>query len=379
MKKIVITGVGCMLSLALSGCSLGSVIDRFTASDDAAIQDINPEITRVYMDEIRGELQNFTGNQITLLSNDESYTFDISQATLECSNGMLAGDAVSVVYEGQLDSTDTGNVQALKVVDDYHQTAKLDDQTFFGQLQALTANSITVKSKEGQTVTFPITGTEQYYQAGIKVGNWVYIHYKGNLVASADGNTTAADGSHTKTVSVSDVDPFNVPAPTPTPAPQDGAEVKKENKLRGVIQNIQTNVLQVSIENTTNVLNLDMSALPCYFKGGPETGSHVNVIYTGDFNGTTLDGISVLGITGENPDKLTERGTGFTISGDIIASTANTITIRTYDGMNITCNTEKAANSSSGGLLTGSSVKITFNPADSKETNIYTAIKIEDL
>ena len=56
MKKIVTIGIGCLLSLSLSGCSLGSVIDRFTASDDAAIQDINPEITRVYMDEIRGEL-----------------------------------------------------------------------------------------------------------------------------------------------------------------------------------------------------------------------------------------------------------------------------------------------------------------------------------
>ena len=379
MKKIVTIGIGCLLSLSLSGCSLGSVIDRFTASDDAAIQDINPEITRVYMDEIRGELQNFTGNQITLLSDNESYTFDISQATLECSNGMLAGDAVSVVYEGQLDSTDTGAVHALKVVDDYHQTATLEDQTFRGQIQVLTANSITVKSDKNQTVTFPVTGTEQYYQAGIKPGNWVYIHYKGNIVASADGNTATADGSHTKTCSVSDIDPFDVPAPTPTPAPQEGTEVKKDNKLRAVIQSIQTNVLQVSIENTTNVLNLDMSALPCYFKGGAEAGSHVNIIYTGDFNGTTLDGISVLGITGENPDKLTERGIGFTISGDIIASTANTITLRTYDGADITCNTEKATNSSSGGLLTGSSVKITFNPADSKETNIYTAIKIEDL
>ena len=171
MKKIVTIGIGCLLSLSLSGCSLGSVIDRFTASDDAAIQDINPEITRVYMDEIRGELQNFTGNQITLLSDNESYTFDISQATLECSNGMLAGDAVSVVYEGQLDSTDTGAVHALKVVDDYHQTATLEDQTFRGQIQVLTANSITVKSDKNQIVTFPVTGTEQYYQAGIKPGN----------------------------------------------------------------------------------------------------------------------------------------------------------------------------------------------------------------
>lgn len=379
MKKLITIGIACLLSLSLSGCSLGSVIDRFTASDDAAIQDINPESTRVYMDEIRGELQNFTGNQITLLSDEESYTFDISQATLECSNGMLAGDAVSVVYEGQLDSTNTGAVHALKVVDDYHQMTTLEDQTFRGQVQVLTANCITVKSDKNQTVTFPVTGTEQYYQAGIKAGNWVYIHYKGNLVAAADGNAATADGSHTKTFSVSDVDPFNVPDPTPTPAPQEGTEVKKENKLRAVIQNIQTNVLQVSIENTTTVLNLDMSALPCYFKGGAETGSHVNIIYTGDFNGTTLDGISILGITGENPDRLSERDIGFTISGDIIASTANTITLRTYDGADITCNTEKATNSSSGGLLTGSSVKITFNPADSKETNIYTSIKIEDL
>ena len=260
MKKLITIGIACLLSLSLSGCSLGSVIDRFTASDDATIQDINPESTRVYMDEIRGELQNFTGNQITLLSDEESYTFDISQATLECSNGMLAGDAVSVVYEGQLDSTNTGAVHALKVVDDYHQMTTLEDQTFRGQVQVLTANCITVKSDKNQTVTFPITGTEQYYQAGIKAGNWVYIHYKGNLVAAADGNAATADGSHTKTFSVSDVDPFNVPDPTPTPAPQEGTEVKKENKLRAVIQNIQTNVLQVSIENTTTVLNLDMSA-----------------------------------------------------------------------------------------------------------------------
>ena len=227
MKKLITIGIACLLSLSLSGCSLGSVIDRFTASDDAAIQDINPESTRVYMDEIRGELQNFTGNQITLLSDEESYTFDISQATLECSNGMLAGDAVSVVYEGQLDSTNTGAVHALKVVDDYHQMTTLEDQTFRGQVQMLTANCITVKSDKNQTVTFPVTGTEQYYQAGIKAGNWVYIHYKGNLVAAADGNAATADGSHTKTFSVSDVDPFNVPDPTPTPAPQEGTEVKK--------------------------------------------------------------------------------------------------------------------------------------------------------
>ena len=149
--------------------------------------------------------------------------------------------------------------------------------------------------------------------------------------------------------------------------------------MRAVIQGIQTNILQVSVENTDNLLNLNMSAIPCYFSGGIESGAHVNVIYTGDFNGTTLDGLTILGITGDIPENLSERNTGFTISGEITASTANTITLLTSDGVRITCNTESASNESTGGLLTGSSVKVTFNPADSRQTNIYTALKIEDL
>lgn len=292
---------------------------------------------------------------------------------------MLAGDAVSVVYEGQLDSTNTGAVHALKVVDDYHQMTTLEDQTFRGQVQVLTANCITVKSDKNQTVTFPVIRHRAILSPESKPETGYTSTIKGNLVARCRRKCRNADGSHTKTFSVSDVDPFNVPDPTPTPAPQEGTEVKKENKLRAVIQNIQTNVLPGIHRKHHHCPESGYVALPCYFKGGAETGSHVNIIYTGDFNGTTLDGISILGITGENPDKLSERDIGFTISGDIIASTANTITLRTYDGADITCNTEKATNSSSGGLLTGSSVKITFNPADSKGTNIYTSIKIEDL
>lgn len=378
MKKILVVCIGSLFLTTLSGCSLGDVVDRFTASDDAQIQDIHPESTRVYMDEIRGTLQNFTGSQLTILSNSDTYVFDISQATLECADGMLCGDAVSVIYEGQLNGTDTGAVRALKVVDDYHGTSEIKEGTTRGQVQSLTANSITIKSKGGKTVTFPITGTEQYYQGGLKAGNWVYLHYKGDFGPASD-DPNVLNGSHMKIYSVSDIDPLNVPAPTPTPAPEEGAEVRKENRLRAVIQSVQTNVLQVSIENTENLLNLDMSAIPCYFSGGITSGSHVNVTYTGDFNGTTLDGITVLGITGEVPENLSERSTGFTLSGEITASTANTITILTYDGMYITCNTESASNESTGGLLSGSSVRITFNPADSRQTNIYKALKIEDL
>ncbi len=48
------------------------------------------------------------------------------------------------------------------------------------------------------------------------------------------------------------------------------------------------------------------------------------------------------------------------------------------DGISLTFFTDTAQNSSTGGLLTGSSVKLTFDPAESRNTNIYTCVKIED-
>ena len=66
MKKILVVCIGSLFLITLSGCSLGDVVDRFSDSEDTQIQDINPGSTRVYMDEIRGTLQYFTGNQLTL-------------------------------------------------------------------------------------------------------------------------------------------------------------------------------------------------------------------------------------------------------------------------------------------------------------------------
>ena len=144
MKKILVVCIGSLFLITLSGCSLGDIVDRFSDSEDTQIQDINPGSTRVYMDEIRGTLQYFTGNQLTLLSGSDNYVFDISQATLECADGMLCGDAVSVIYEGQLDSTDTGAVRVLKVVDDYHDTSEVKEGTTRGQVQNLMGSGRTL-------------------------------------------------------------------------------------------------------------------------------------------------------------------------------------------------------------------------------------------
>ena len=95
------------------------------------------------------------------------------------------------------------------------------------------------------------------------------------------------------------------------------------------------NTLQVSPDNSDTVLKLDMSSVPCHFSGGIAAGAHANITYTGEFNGTTLDGITVLGITGEIPEQANKHSISSAVSGEIIGSTANTITIMSPDGISL--------------------------------------------
>lgn len=376
MKKLLASCI-CLFffTLSMAGCSLGTVIDRFVSAGDTPAQESVQDKPRVYMDEIRGILQDFTGSKVTVLSDKTLYNFDVSQASLECEGGMITGDEISIIYEGQLNDSDTSDVKALKVVDEYHKKTSLEDRTIQGTVLDLTLNTITIKSKDGNTVMFPSAGAKQYYQNGIKKGTPVYLHYKGKILSPSDENT-GYNASHLKVLSISDTDPLKVPKPTPTPEPEQNTV--KEEKLFCVIQNVSQNVLQTMVEGTDISLSLDMSALPCYFPGGIAEGSHVSVIYTGGFNGTTLDGLTLLGITGENPASQKDSHISFRVTGSIIGSTANTITIQTNDNAVITFRTEQAQNDSTGGLAQGCGVCITYNPSASLQTNIYTCLKIED-
>lgn len=378
MKKLRIAYICLPCILLLAGCSPRAVMEQLVSTDNSAVQEPAPDSKRVYMDEIHGILEDFDGSRLTLLDDPDTYVFDVSQAALECEGGMITGDEISVIYQGQLTSTDTSTVQVLKVVDEYHKKTQLEEKTTYGQVHNLTENTITLKSRTGRVATYPITGTEQYYQNGIRSGVWVYLHYKGSFGQSESDDPAVLNASHLKVLSVSDIDPLAVPAPTPTPVPTEGQPAEQEKKFRAVIQSIRLNTLQVTVANSSTVLNLNLSGIPCYFSGGASSGSSVTVAYTGDFNGQTLEGITLLGVTGEIPENMNEREIGFSVTGEITASTANTITLLTTDGISVTCRTDGADNTSTGGLLTGSSVKVTFNPADSRESNIYTCLKIED-
>ena len=386
MKKFTKLFLSACALLSLSGCTAGDLISSYTSSqpDSIAGQEASDAPKqRVYMDEIKGTLLDFTGATLTMTSHEQTYVFDLSEATLECEDGMITGDEISVIYEGQFANADTSSVKALKVVDDFHKKNQLKVRKAYGEIQSLTPNTITIKNKKGKTATYPITGTEQYYQNGIHTGMWVYIHFKGKFSSSQDGQSSSLNASHLKVLSVSDIDPLTLPEPTPTPelSSDSADESEKEQQLHAVIQNISSNILTVTpsgSDDSQSILNIDLSQIPSYFKGGTAPGSYVTINYKGQYQENSLDGITVTSVTGDDPDSLATRNLTYTVSGLIIGHTANTVTIQTGDGAVITCFTEGARDTSTSSMESGASICITFDPTKSKESNIYTSIKIQD-
>ena len=53
MKKWLLLSICGLFGLSLSGCSLQDAIQNVLPSREEAIQDINPDSTRVYMDELQ--------------------------------------------------------------------------------------------------------------------------------------------------------------------------------------------------------------------------------------------------------------------------------------------------------------------------------------
>ena len=389
MKKLLAVCACTVLSLSLSGCSLGTVLEQITSTGDVSVEEpSSPESaatepkSRVYMDEISGTLQDFSGSQLILNKGEASYVFNLSGATLECKDGMITGDEISVIYEGQLSGTDTSTVQTLKVVDEFHRKSKLKKRTAHGQVLSLTANTITLKSKKGKTATYPITGTEQYYQNGIKEGDWVYLHFKGKFPDTSQDSSASLNASHLKVLSISDLETIVIPDPTPTPPPNPEETPEeaagKEQQFLATIQGVNLNTLQILPAGSSTVQNLDMSSIPVYFKGGIAPGSHVNVTYKGILQPDTLEGIQILAITGEDPDTIDDKHISFTVTGVITGSTANTITVQTDDGAVDTFRTEELRNSSEASLEYGDYVQVRVQPSKSKASNIYTAVQIQN-
>ncbi len=368
MKRIPVLCLALCSCLFAGGCSLGELVDQYVSQDTPSVTEAPSETERTYMDELHGTLVTFDGSILTLTHEDTTYTFDVSLSTLETRQGMISGDQISVIYEGQLTGDTTDSVRALKVVDEIHKKDTLTEQTLEGTVQAITPNILTIKTAENRTVTFPITGVSQSYHNGIKAGTTVSIHYLGDLLPT-DTETTL-NGNHTKVLTISDTEPFSAPEST------SGSSVQK---FRGYISTINNQTLRVRPSGSSSMLSIDLSSIPAYFDGGTAPRSGVNINYSGTFDNESLNDITILSVTGDDFTTIQTRKISSTVSGVIIGATANTISLQTNDGAFVTCTTDNATNTSTGGLEIGSSVRVTFDPNASRTTNIYTSLSISDL
>ena len=139
--------------------------------------------------EVDGSLKSYTDGILVVDTNDkEELSFKITSKTqMNCKN-MLAGDNVTVMYEGKLKGTDTDQAVVTSVDDKGKSTQTVKQQEMVGTLEEYTSTSLKLKSNDGKEYQFSIVGAAREYKNGIEPGNWIHIYYTGNI---NDTNTSA--------------------------------------------------------------------------------------------------------------------------------------------------------------------------------------------
>ena len=375
----------CLASLLfLCGCTPGDLADRFSLDKEAATDEnaSRPRAERVYMDEVSGKLSFFDGNMLSLTTeNDIDYTFDVSDASIECANGLLYQDTISVIYEGHLAGTDTGSVRALKVTDILHKKEQPAEHILSGTIQALSPYAITIAAADGRILVLSIIGRKACFQDGLALGKKAFLHVKGDPVL-LDDNTW--DCSLMNVISLSDQEPMQIPPP-PSLTRRDKPQVQTEEdtaqadvlqSLRGSIETISGQQLTFKPKSSDLTLTLDLSVIPFYLPGGLLHGTALNLYYRGQFNGQDLTGISLEQIQGNDPASRRMPDTECLVEGTVVGLTGNTVTIRTPDGILFHCYTRGADILSPGSLDPGSSLTITLKPDPEASSNIHEAFQM---
>lgn len=381
MKKRLSLILSLLAAMSLSGCSASEALDRFTGADheDAQVASdipVRPTGQRVYMDEISGILSDFDGAFLYLKKDDTAYQFDVSSATVECMHGLLCGDEISVIYEGQMTGEATDTVKALKVTDALHKKNPLEDRTIKGSLDAISSGTLRITTnKKKRSLTCPLAGTGLYFENGIRSGAALTLTVLGDTPLLSE-DPPVMDGEHIAVLSVSDGADIQVPAPPEISAP-DVDPAARMQELRGSVVDLTGSALRIRPEAGTAVLSLDLTNVPSYFPGGCAAGSSVSVYFTGEYDETNPGSISVDRVIGSDPAGSGKADTSGFVTGTVIGSTANTLTILTGDGAAFTCYTGGVQNYATD-TEPGSELRITFLPDAGRQSNIHNVLKIED-
>ncbi len=203
MVKFLKTLVGLSLVLTLTSCSSNN-----ETSKDGLIE---------------GILKSFSGNLLTIETlKGEELIFDVSQATIETTHGLLSGDDVLLKYEGKISDKDTSNAVVKQVIDKTTSDPELQASTISGKLVDSSMNTITIETNEGK-YTFSTALVEMDVRNGLVNGNIIYVTYIGKI--------NGTDTSDIKIMKIVDdeenakVTPVETEKPKPTLTPVEDIKV----------------------------------------------------------------------------------------------------------------------------------------------------------
>ena len=373
--------VSVTLSFALSGCSkeeISSLSLPFKGPTPTPVQ----VKERVYMDEFQGTLKGFDGSWIRLVKEDTDYLFDISGASMELPLGPLSGQEVSLIYEGILNEEDPSTVKVLKVTEYMHPKEKLKEQGLKGTLDALTPNTALITWENGQKILFCTTGVCQYYQNGISPGMTVYVHFFGSLPAVPEEGGIL-DAKLIKVLSISDTEPLTPPEKKVSPSPvlkKDNEEAYYgEQESHGTFLTVDAESISYRPAASGTPLTISTSGIPCYFPAGFASLCGVTMVYMGTpGQNEEIDTSGIISLTGEDPDGMRTSQMNFAVSGTVVGTTGNTVSIRTSDGAFVTCRRDGVPDSSTSSLEERSQLCVTFDPGESRNTSILKSLRLQD-
>lgn len=381
MKKKILFFMGIGAVLLTAGCFPKELEDQIKKLEAEAIQaritEAPKEQERMYIDEVKGTLQDFNGSQVVLSTQEGTYYFDVRYAVVECREGLLSGSPVSVIYEGQLAGRDTSYVRVLKVADAVHKKEPAATHIAEGKVEAFTCYSVTLKEEDKKSVTYPITGAMQYFQNGLKKGMKVFITYVGEPVRGEGVLAKTMDAAHVKVQCISDAQ-----AEPPGRKEYEASssllnQPQEKDRISGTVSGLSNGTLMAVLDGSTEAVKLNLDSAKVYFQGGIVIGTHFTAKYEGEI-GKAEKGVTVTEICGDDPASLNENEIQTSVIGSIIGMTANTVTIEPEKGILVICDITNAARTLSRELAVGMQVKIIFSPEKSRDSNIYPALQILD-
>lgn len=106
-KKTFLLIMTLLCCLFMSAC--GKSAEEKAKEEEASLDSVSASI--------EGMVTSITGQEITIrTSDDESITFNMKKAELDCNSGIIPGNNVTLIYVGSRKGTDTSNVRLRKII-----------------------------------------------------------------------------------------------------------------------------------------------------------------------------------------------------------------------------------------------------------------------